>query len=66
MLVCAVLDGLQEIFAEAVRRDDVKAIVLTGNAFYLFFIFLIIMEINSVFIDCFDFNTFYYIETRRS
>uniref|UniRef100_A0A7N2LLJ3 Uncharacterized protein n=1 Tax=Quercus lobata TaxID=97700 RepID=A0A7N2LLJ3_QUELO len=25
------LDGLQEIFAEAVRRDDVKAIVLTGK-----------------------------------
>ena len=31
MLVFAVLDGLQEKFAEAVRRDDVKAIVLTGN-----------------------------------
>lgn len=39
MLVCAVLDGLQEKFAEAVRRDDVKAIVLTGNAFFYFFFF---------------------------
>lgn len=58
MLVCAVLDGLQEKFAEAVRRDDVKAIVLTGNAF-----FDNRNQINSVFIDCFDFNTLYYIET---
>lgn len=58
VLVCAVLDGLQEKFAEAVRRDDVKAIVLTGNAF-----FDNGNQINSVFIDCFDFNTLYYIET---
>jgi hypothetical protein len=31
LLVCAVLEGLTEKFGEAVRRNDVKAIVLTGN-----------------------------------
>ncbi|KAK4601928.1 hypothetical protein RGQ29_011148 [Quercus rubra] len=30
-LAIPILDGLQEKFAEAVRRDDVKAIVLTGK-----------------------------------
>jgi enoyl-CoA hydratase/carnithine racemase len=39
LLVCAVLEGLTEKFGEAVRRNDVKAIVLTGNVRVFCFLF---------------------------
>lgn len=51
----AVIAGLKEKFDEATRRNDVKALVLTGNLFYntdWLFIDLIVLEDKGLITNC--------------